>query len=94
MGLGHLRAPAISAARHMPLRDRMGPRPLRSRDSPWEPLKYCSKKGSGLSDVGQHVVFVLFGVCWVKSEGEVVGLAWNIRLIVAPHIHHFSIHPR
>jgi hypothetical protein len=31
----------ISAARHVPLTLRGGPRPLRSRDNPWQPLAYC-----------------------------------------------------
>eukprot|EP00435_Cladocopium_sp_Y103_P021564 s463_g5.t1 len=44
-GFGSPPCSTVSAARHVPLSVQGGPRPLRSRDKPWDALPYCTKRG-------------------------------------------------
>ena len=74
-GFGSPPCSTISAARHMPLRDRMGPRPLRSRDSPWEPLEYCSKKEVASVMLGSTLFLLCLGLLGeVRRRGGWFGL--------------------
>eukprot|EP00435_Cladocopium_sp_Y103_P020181 s49_g4.t3 len=61
-GLASPPCSTISAARHLPLAGRGGPRPVRSRDSPWEPLKYCSKKEIDAVMLGSALYLTCLGL--------------------------------
>eukprot|EP00438_Fugacium_kawagutii_P010231 Skav234263 [mRNA] locus=scaffold1464:913846:920347:+ [translate_table: standard] len=57
-GMGSPPCSTISAARRVPLNVRGAPRPLRDRDKPWEPLKYCSPKEVAAVELGS-ILFLL-----------------------------------
>lgn len=65
----------ISAARHIPLSVRGGPRPLRSRFNPWEPLKYCSPRETAAVELGSVLFLLNLGILGeVRHFGGWTGL--------------------
>ena len=76
--IGGLASPpcsTISAARHIPLNKRGGPRPLRGRDNPWEPLDYCSEKEISAVMLGSCLYLLCLGFLGeIRLRGGWTGL--------------------
>jgi len=52
----------ISAARHIPLAEGYGPRPIRGREAPWIPLPYCSEKEIQAVRLGSALYLLVLGI--------------------------------
>lgn len=61
-GFGSPPCSTISAARHRPLAGGGGPRPLRSRDAPWEPLPYCTTREVLAVQTGSLLFLLCVGI--------------------------------
>ncbi len=61
-GFGSPPCSTISAARHVPLVKRGGPRPLRSRSNPWNALPYCSETERQAVRVGSVLFLLVLGL--------------------------------
>ena len=74
-GFGSPPCSTISAARHRPLTSGGGPRPLRSRDDPWEPLAYCTKREVLQCQVGTLLFLLTLGLLGeMRMFGAWIGL--------------------
>ena len=74
-GFGSPPCSTISAARHVPLNTRGGPRPLRSRQNPWQPLNYCTEKEIHAVRVGNILYLLCLGLLGeIRMEGGWIGL--------------------
>jgi hypothetical protein len=62
--LGSLQSPPCavwSKARHRKLKSGVGPRPLRSRETPWVPLPYCTAR-----EIQQHAISSILALCCLE----------------------------
>ena len=74
-GFGSPPRSTVSAARHVPLVGRGGPRPLRSRDQPWDPLQYCTDKEKHAVNIGNALFLICIGLLGeIAFQGGWVGL--------------------
>ena len=80
-GFGSPPCSTISAARHVPMKGRRptgklaGPRPVRSRKNPWEPLAYCSSREQLAVAVGSALFLVTLGLLGeIALDGGWIGL--------------------
>ena len=74
-GFGSPPCSTVSAARHRPLSQQGGPRPLRSRSDPWIPLKYCSPKEVQAVRIGSLLFLLCLGMLGeIRAHGGWVGL--------------------
>lgn len=59
----------------MPLKQRGGPRPIRGRERPWEPLRYCSDREIRSVQIGTALFLVCLGMLGeIRIEGGWTGL--------------------
>lgn len=74
-GFGSPPCSTISAARHIPLNKQGGPRPIRGRERPWEPLEYCTEREIHSVQVGTALFLVVLGMLGeIRIEGGWIGL--------------------
>ena len=74
-GFGSPPCSTISTARHVPLSQRGGPRPLRGRTNPWQPLTYCSEKERKAVAIGSVLFLLCLGLLGeIRFRGGWVGL--------------------
>ncbi len=74
-GFGSPPCSTISAARHVPLKKRGGPRPLRCRDLPWYALAYCTQKEIEAVRVGSVLFLLCLGLLGeIRHFGGWIGL--------------------
>ena len=74
-GFGSPPCSTISAARHIPLSKQGGPRPIRGRESPWEPLEYCTGREIHSVQLGTALYLVVLGLLGeMRIEGSWIGL--------------------
>lgn len=74
-GFGSPPCSTVSAARHVPLKRRGGPRPLRHRDMPWNALAYCTQKEIDAVRVGNVLFLLCLGLLGeIRHFGGWIGL--------------------
>lgn len=74
-GFGSPPCSTVSAARHMPLSFQGGPRPLRSRDTPWDALPYCTEREKLAVSLGSVLFLLVLGFLGeISLRGGWVGL--------------------